>query len=504
MLLPPAGTDASAVAGAPVYVRHRPERTLLYQIVEEYLPEFRAHLAQKGVTLPDFVEQEFDAYLACGRLEHGFLRVRCEQCHAEQLVAFSCKKRGFCPSCGARRMAETAALLVDEILPRQPLRQWVLSVPYPLRFLFASRPDVMGRVLAIVHRAIATHLIRKAGFTRRSACTGAVTQVQRFGSALNLNIHWHMLFLDGVYTECADGSLRFHQVAAPTGEELSQLVHRLAQRIGRHLERQGLLQRDVENDYLTEDAFESDALTPLHSASITYRIALGPQQGRKVFTLQTLPACEDDIRSTVGREAGFSLHAGVAARAHERDKVERLCRYVSRPPVAESRLSLTSNGDIRYRLKTPYRDGTTHVIFQPLDFLARLAALVPRPRVNLIRYYGVFAPNSRFRARVTPAGRGKGSAAAGGRLTDAGNERAEGATPAQRMTWAQRLRRVFRIDVETCPRCGGAMKIIASIEDDEVIEKILGHVDAQVQQPKAATLPPSRAPPQLEIDDDWL
>lgn len=122
MLLPPAGTDASAVAGAPVYVRHRPERTLLYQIVEEYLPEFRAHLAQKGVALPDFVEREFDAYLACGRLEHGFLRVRCEQCHTEQLVAFSCKKRGFCPSCGTRRMAETAALLVDEILPRQPLR----------------------------------------------------------------------------------------------------------------------------------------------------------------------------------------------------------------------------------------------------------------------------------------------------------------------------------------------------------------------------------------------
>jgi ribosomal protein S27E len=97
-------------------------------------PRVSRHLAQKGVTLPDFVEQEFDAYLACGRLEHGFLRVRCEQCHAEQLVAFSCKKRGFCPSCGARRMAETAALLVDEILPRQPLRQWVLSVPYPLRF----------------------------------------------------------------------------------------------------------------------------------------------------------------------------------------------------------------------------------------------------------------------------------------------------------------------------------------------------------------------------------
>ena len=130
--------------------------------------------------------------------------------------------------------------------------------------------------------------------------------MQRFGSALNLNIHFHMLFLDGVYTEHADGHLRVPRVAAPTGKELSRLVHTLAQRIGRHLERQGLLQRDAENDYLTEDAFEVDALTPLHSASITYRITLGPHRGRKVFTLQGLPACEDDLPSTVGKEAGFS------------------------------------------------------------------------------------------------------------------------------------------------------------------------------------------------------
>ena len=92
-------------------------------------------------------------------------------------------------------------------------------------------------------------------------------------------------------------------MAVPTGEELSQLVHRLAQRIGRHLERQGLLQRDAENDYLTEDAFEADAVMPLHSASITYRIALGPQKGRKVATLQTLPACEDDLPGNLARES---------------------------------------------------------------------------------------------------------------------------------------------------------------------------------------------------------
>lgn len=123
--------------------------------------------------------REFEDYLKCGRLEHGFLRVRCESCHAEHLVAFSCKRRGFCPSCGVRRMVESAALLVDDVFPEQPVRQWVLSVPFPLRFLFASRPDVMG----LVYRNIATHLIKKAGFTKKTAQTGAVTLIQRFGSA---------------------------------------------------------------------------------------------------------------------------------------------------------------------------------------------------------------------------------------------------------------------------------------------------------------------------------
>lgn len=121
------------------YQSHRPEQTLLYQIVDEYYPAFAALMAEQGKELPGYVQREFEEFLQCGRLEHGFLRVRCESCHAEHLVAFSCKRRGFCPSCGARRMAESAALLVDEVLPEQPMRQWVLSFPFQLRFLSEAR-----------------------------------------------------------------------------------------------------------------------------------------------------------------------------------------------------------------------------------------------------------------------------------------------------------------------------------------------------------------------------
>ena len=249
-------------------------------------------------------------------------------------------------------------------------------------------------------------------------------------------LHFHMLFLDGVY---GDGA-RLRCVKAPTSEELTQLTHTIAQRVARCLERQGLLAQESDDGMAATD---EDPMDHLRGHSITYRIAVGPQQGRKVFTLQTLPACDADGLTTevVGNVAGFSLHAGVVVRAHERQKLERLCRYISRPAVSEGRLSLTVNGKVRYELKTPYRDGTTQVIFEPLDFMAKLAALVPTPRVNLTRCHGVFAPNSKHRAWVTPAKRGKGNKA---KAPD------EGQTPAERhvaMTpdrvrgrlWAQRL-----------------------------------------------------------------
>jgi hypothetical protein len=173
--------------------------------------------------------------------------------------------------------------------------------------------------------------------------------------------------------------------------------------------------RDAQSSHLAFDSGDEDsALAELRGHSIAYRVAFGPQRGRKAFMLQSLPPRgEPPGNKPVAQAAGFSLHAGVAA-ADQRGTLERLCRYAARPAVAIERLSLTAQGHMRYALKTPYRDGTTHVIFEPLDFLARLAAPVPSPGVNLTRYHGVFAPNHRLRARIVPAQRGRGAADAAG------------------------------------------------------------------------------------------
>ena len=168
-----------------------------------------------------------------------------------------------------------------------------------------------------------------------------------------------------------------------------------------------------------------------------------------------------------------------------------MCRYIAKPAVAVPRLSLGSTGKVLYAMKTPYRDGTTQVALDPMDFIARLAALVPKPSVNLTRYHGVLAPNHRWRGEVTPAKHGTG-------VKPIANT--EVRSPAERhvaMSWAHRLKRAFNIDIDVCDRCGESVKVIACIEDQDIIDKILAHLREKEQgRPTLSHLvPASQASP---------
>ena len=232
-----------------------------------------------------------------------------------------------------------------------------------------------------------------------------------------------------------------------------------------------------------------------------FRIAVGPDMGKKVFTLQTLPAKDEDNDGHLAKIGGFNLHAGVFADNHQTDKLERLCRYIARPAVSEKRLSLTSTGQVRYEFKTPYRNGTTHVFFSPLDFIAKLAALAPPPRLNLTRFYGVFAPNAKVRADVTASQRGKNSPCLAEHLKDSDKP-----YHARSMSWAQRLKRVFNIDITKCEQFEKTnVKIIACITDSAVIHKILMHLDKRDSPITANTCraPPLFEPVQTSVIDDY-
>ncbi|ULH02022.1 transposase [Aeromonas caviae] len=256
-----------------------------------------------------------------------------------------------------------------------------------------------------------------------------------------------MLWLDGMYdanVEPPRRKPRLRRARAPTSAQLTQLANTIAHRVCRHLSRRGWLEGEDESVFLSDSAGSDDGMDGLRMSSMTYRIATGRDAGRKVVTLQTLPGDAGSLEGDAGKVGGFSLHAGVAAEAHESHKLEKLCRYITRPAISEQRLSISPQGRVRYQLKTPWRNGTTHVEWDAVDFIAKLAALVPPPRAHLTRFHGVFAPNANLRAQLTPSGRGKRPAGDAAPVDVSAHD--EPRSPEQKrraMSWAQRLKRVF-------------------------------------------------------------
>ncbi|MBI4404035.1 MAG: transposase zinc-binding domain-containing protein, partial [Deltaproteobacteria bacterium] len=263
----------------PPYVRHEPQKTILYRAVEENFLTFAQAIEETGQgRLPTHVYREVEAYMDCGILACGFIRVRCRNCHYEKLVALSCKRRGFCPSCGGRRMNEVAAHLTDFVFPKVPVRQWVLSLPFLVRYLLAYNPKLTTKILAIFIRVV-TNWYQKTARKDGVTCgkVGVITFIQRFGGAINLNVHFHSLFLDGAYYE-DEGKWKFHSVRAPRDLEIATLARRINCRVTRYLKRQGLL----DSDDIEACERQDGVLSEIGAASIQNLIAVGERKGKKV------------------------------------------------------------------------------------------------------------------------------------------------------------------------------------------------------------------------------
>ncbi|MFO0690425.1 MAG: transposase [Myxococcota bacterium] len=496
----------------------------MHEVIRAELVPFLVRARSGGTPVARFVEREVRAYLECGVLAHGFLRVRCDDCGKDRLVAFSCKGRGFCPSCGGRRMADTAAHLVDRVLPEVPIRQWVLTLPYPLRYRCAWNAKLTSEILRCFLRAVFADQRRRARvlFGIRKAQCGSVTFIQRFGSALNLTPHFHALVLDGVYPGPSNAPGVFEALPPPSTEDVARVLVGTARRIARLLEGWEVAGED---DPL---AGEDPLMAMLGAASIRSRIVTGPEAGdpwrRMGDRVEPIAEGEASVEALAAvpprcvRQGGMSLHADVAVPARDRQRLERLCRYVARPPLALGRLEAMADGRLAYRLKTLWRDGTTHVVMERRELLERLAPLIPPPRAHQVRYHGVLAPCASGRDRVVPAGAGKGeraneatrpdessSGSDGGSIkaVDGGGDfdaiaarassdlRDEGLVSlARRMAWADLLKRVFEVDALRCPGCGGRMRLIAAITGPSAAHRILEHLEL-----------PSRAPPLAPATD---
>jgi hypothetical protein len=400
-------------------------------------------------------------------------------------------------------MAERAAHLLDHVFPDVPVRQWVLSLPYRMRYQLAWNHDVCRAVVAVFLRAVLGFLRARARDSRiADGRGGAVAVIQRFGGALNLNLHIHALVLDGVFARNRAGTLNFHPVARLIALDVAEVLATVEPRIKRLFDRRGL--GDGDDDGSAPDAWANEApvLAGLAAASVQGTVALGPHRGARLRRLGD-PPDEGETRahgSCHVRANGLDLHAGLVVPAGQRERLERVCRYALRPPVTQERLHLTVEGQVRLELRQPWRDGTTDVVFDPVEFLGRLAVLVPRPHVKLILYHGVLGPRAAWRSEVvrrTPTEDAR----------DAGvNEASTAARRARGERWASLMRRTFGFEVLACPRCGGRLRLIALIEEAAVIGRLLRHfgVPTEIPAPRLARAPPlsAGAPNQAGWDHD--
>ena len=402
------------------YERRQPEQSLLHQVIGEQLESFLSNARERCEPVARFVERELRAYLECGVLAHGFLRVHCDGCGHDRLVAFSCKGRGFCPSCGGRRMADTAAHLVDHVLPEVPVRQWVLTLPYPLRYRCAWDARLMSEVLRAFIRALFADQRRRAraDLAIRGGRCASVTFIQRFGSALNLTPHFHSLVLDGVYPGPTHNPGRFVPLPPPETEDVARVMAGTARRVMRLLEMRGLERSD---DPL---ASEEPLLATLMAASIRSRIATGQRAG------SGMPGASRE-------EAGCAVN-GAAIRKKESDRLEGIVgRQGSGGELLEGK---------------------------------RGVGAAPR----LLR-----ASNDQNGMREGPVSSSGQALGLGGSGSQAEPKPAQEPTPlrrppsARRLRWADLLRIVFELDALRCPVCSGKMRVLATITQPDVARRIL-------------------------------
>jgi hypothetical protein len=478
---------------AATYEPRDPSRTVLYQVIAAHLETFLAvlHDDPDATGLPAYVEREFYDYLQCGILAHGFLRLGCDTCKKEVLLPFSCKRRGFCGSCAGRRMAQTAAHLVEGVMPWVPTRQWVVSVPIPLRYWTAPSRELTAQVHGIIRTTIAQFYVNQAvkrGAERHKVQAGSVTFLQRFGGSLNANLHYHLIVLEGVFLDRTDQGLkpRFLKGEPPSDADVANVVQKISRRVIRKLRRLGYLETGMEVPVATgyDPLLDTEPeLARTMAASVKQRIAFGERAGENVRRIGSGFGFEGERperkRPRCASVNGFSLHANTEIPAHRRDQLERLIRYTARGALSLERLEQDANGDLIYRFTRPWSDGTTGIKLSPLELLEKLAAFVPLPRTHLVRYGGCLAPHSTLRPAIIPTPRQQG----------VDGEKATTGTPY--WDWARLLGRVFNLAMATCPFCRrGSLRIIAAITHESVITRILRHL-------QLASVPPPIAPARL-------
>ena len=345
-------------------------------------------------------------------------------------------------------MAEAAAHLVDNILPMVPYRQFVITFPHPMRYWINTNKKLFSAVhQVIVHKIADFYSQRTAVPDHLEPRAGIISFTQRWGSALNLNPHLHIITTDGVHYR--PGDPLFRKAKSITDRQLGSLLASVVEGILELLRKNGYLTQEGElSENPLQDALfaEYESIDMATRASLVGRIAFGPNAGKKVTRIgsgfgygEERPLFKGKLCCTMN---GFSLHGARAISTLNRSGLEQLISYIARGPFSNDRITLCPGERVKLALKRPFSDGTTHLLMSYGEFIEKLTALIPPPRSHLVRWSGSFAPNSKYRKKI---------------VLNPGEKKGfdfEGKKTKKNYRWAELLARVFGIDVLLCP-CGG-------------------------------------------------
>lgn len=422
------------------YRPRRPTSSPLYRILQDHYDRLaRVHdetFRRVFGRLPAGVAKVVQRFLDCGILENGFVHVRCPNCRASLLVAFSCKCRYLCPSCHAKRLLVWSDRIEHEILHDVPHRQYVFTLPKRLRPYFLHDRRLLGLLSRVAYDTLRDFL--RTSLDHPTAVPGVVASIQTFGSLLNWHPHLHLLVTDGAYRD--DGSflpLSFHDPA------------------------------------LLTEAFRRAVL-----AAFVNRELLVPEAADAMLAWS---------------HSGFHVHHHVRIEAGDHEGRAHVARYAARAPVALTRITYDPQSDTVSFTSDKAQGPTagTHR-FHALEFLARLLAHVPRRNEIYVRYYGAYSVRRRAAWRKNGVRPGHDERAMTHLPPDP--EVTPESVRARRRRWAELLRKIWDVDVEACPRCGEKMAILAFTLDPADIRATLDRIRAHGDDPRAGPWS-ERAPP---------
>ena len=430
---------------AQAYRARKPKASPLWQCLSRHFDDFLAGYEERyqpryGFLRP-IIPEVVNKFLDCGDLERGFARVRCEHCKHEYLLAFSCKGRWFCPSCHQKKVQLFGALVTETILFPVPHRHFTFTIPKMLRPYFRFDRDLLKALCRIVHECLLDFMRTTLGLP--DGLPGLVMAIHTFGEYLDFHPHLHALVADGLFVR--EGL--FHvlpEVSLKPVEEMFRV------RIITFLVDKGLL--------------------PVDRANM--------------------------LRGWV--HSGFNVHRSRRVQPDEREDLERLAQYIIRNPFSVEKMQVNqAGGAIIYQSGMSEKIHRNFEVFTPCDFIAAITQHIPDKSFQLVRYYGWYSNKIRGQRDKQAAE----TARAAGKAVEVIDVSAHKARRIPSAKWRELIKKVWEADPLLCPRCAREMKIVALIDDREVIERILRHLGLWEQ---GVRVTPATGPPPQTVIEPWL